>query len=214
MSYLPALLVRTEEELAAKLSHVTVDIEEFMETTGQEHHALHVDIILPEFGKTHSSEPTLAYDILLTSIIARFEGERLRLNIHLMGQADEALAVAQWILANLNDTRVYGEIYLPFYSYDNLELVDHRNWLVGTWYDKSQWDLETEFVSGEILLMTVLAGHSGQVGDTTLKQSAHLVADKHPEYNWIFDGGWKKDESPLEDNREIAVNTDYWSTLH
>lgn len=213
MAYLPAILVRNEEELFSKLNRIPTNIDTFVEQTGQDHYALHVDVILPDFALAHKAETTYDYQKMLLVIVEKFQGQSLRLNIHLMGEHHESHQAAQWILSTLSDIKVYGEIYLPFFAYTDFVVAEHTNWLVGEWYDKGLWNTKTEFQSAEVLLMTVTAGYAGQSSDEVLQSQALLVADAHPEYCFILDGGWKKEFNPPEFNRELAINSDYWKSL-
>lgn len=213
MSFLPAILVTTKEELQQKLQMFPMDIVAFSDTTGQDHFALHIDIILPEFAKERGCPPTLAFDEMVTMICEHFAGERTRFNIHVMGRADESLAVARWIVKTLVDERLYGEVYVPHYVYNEVKQDDHKNWLVGVWYDKGEWENGVEWIAAENLLMTVQAGYAYQPPDEQLKAEAFDTALASPEYYFVLDGGWKVDQNPNEEHIELVINSDYWKTI-
>lgn len=212
MAFLPALLIRNTEELESYLSKIS-DIDTFMEDTGQDHYAFHLDIILPEFAESNACEPTLVYDELITDFIKFFEGSQLRLNIHIMGEGSESVEVASWIIDTFADRKIFGEIYVPFPTYLEAKKLLHHNWLVGVWYDQGEWNATTKFPNTEVLLMTVKAGFAGQALDLEQKSLAMQIADSQTHVYFVLDGGWRSEESPIEEHIEIAVNSNYWTNL-
>lgn len=213
MSFLPAILVTTEEELDQLLeAQVLMDQEDFCALTEQDHWAFHVDIILPEFARERGCSPTVEHEILLPRLVEYFEGQRIRLNIHIMGRAEESRDTVQWITENLVDDKIFGEIYVPAYAYDQVKQSEHYNWLLGVWYDKGEWEDGVEWKCAENLFMTVRAGYAHQTPEEDLKAKALDMASAFSEYYFVLDGGWKVDENPYEEHIEIAVNSDYWKT--
>ena len=212
MAFLPALLIYTSEELTHKLSQSLADVIEFTEETGQDHFAFHIDLILPEFAKLNQCLPTLDYKDMLKELVEYYKGKQLKLNIHLMGEEYESLESLDWIVSQYEGLPVYGEIYLHHTSYSKSREIVHHAWIIGEWYNINEWSADSVLDSSEILLMTVNAGTSGQPEHLAKKIESFAIADKYPFYNFIMDGGWKVEENPLEKNRQIVVNSQYWNT--
>jgi hypothetical protein len=222
MKILPSLLEYNLQNLAKKISIIQSQKQKFLETTNQSIINLHLDFVLPEFAASREVQPSLGLTETINFLADHFEEENLELTVHLMGlQRDmdksfielqnisqEILPSYSWKIDVFVDQRLYSSWQQEFQS---------KNLNVGVWYDLGNWRNQSFSPGMKYLLMTVLAGKSGQELSLEDTLATFETAKNNPESYFVADGGWKVDildtqEKSLE-NLDIVSYSSFWKEM-
>jgi len=180
--------------------------------TGQKKLSLHLDFVMKHFAQERSALMSLSIDTVLRVLKEYFHGFELDLSLHLMGETEDLYNSLKSVeLYELVDGWQYS-LYVPEKYYSNWKSL-HLNqaYMAGIWYDLDEWK-QAEFHNGSrYLIMTVFAGRSGQKADDKDKNKILEIAKKHPEIDFIVDGGWKIEEDPTMENVRMVSYSSFWS---
>jgi hypothetical protein len=220
MPFLPSLLEYTPQDLESKLKLICSDKESFMKYQKSDDGKiyLHLDFVLPEFalsrGVDHGNLESTVFDL----IEKYFADDQLYLSIHLMG-LDKDLEFSFDFLLDKLSNYVFeydwvGEIFVAKdYVEEFITIEECSNFKVGEWLDLGEWNKESKFeVDENYLLMTVVAGKSGQKLLEEDKSLMFEIAKNIPESNFTVDGGWNLESEPKE-NFKIVSYSSFWKGL-
>jgi pentose-5-phosphate-3-epimerase len=213
---LPSVLTYSDIEAEKKLKYLFTT-EDWKKTAAQEKMiSIHLDIVSKSFAQNRNvlmSQPINS----LWGIIKKysFSNQKYYFSIHLMSNSDDLIEFEKY----------FSEIFVP----DNFILkifvypkyVDYFNKIYakanvefGAWYDLDEWSVETNFQYSSNLIMTVLAGKSGQKKDPIQNQKVQEILRLNNKY-FIVDGGWKTDEINMYDQNKLDIvsSGDFWSKV-
>jgi pentose-5-phosphate-3-epimerase len=175
----------------------------------------HVDVVMNSFAKDRKVMASLGLPTFLETLAKNFPTESLDLSIHLMGLTDD-LVEADKFLRNYHFKPSWNyTVFVPekFVSSFNYHSQIYPNYRVGIWYDLSQWQESKITHQKEIedfLLMTVVAGKSGQKLTQENRQSALDLVQKFPQKKFLVDGGWSVGWKEDFDNLEVVSYSGFW----
>ncbi len=227
MHLIPSLLEYSPAKLKAKLNLIQGKYKQFLELTTQPKDSLdlHLDFVLDQFAKDRSVMASLGLEAVLTELEDRFSSNKLTLSIHLMGSLEDMRLANEFLQGYTFNPSWSYQIYIdpdliPTFRvhellFENVEL--------GIWYDPNDWsDSSTVIPSQSInnyLLMTVVAGKSGQSKSLESVESIIQISKTHPKINFIADGGWKvqdmleiKTKQNLQ-NLKIVSYSSFWQEM-
>lgn len=220
MPFLPSLLEYSPQELESKLELIRKDKEKFMEfqksEVGKIH--LHLDFVLPEFAISRSVEPGNLESKVFELLEQYFAEDQLYLSIHLMGLQNDLEFSFDFLLDKLSkyvfEYDWVGEIFVPKDYIEDFKTIEEcSNFKVGEWLDLGEWDSETKFEPDHnYLLMTVVAGKSGQKLSDENKALTLEIAEQNPESSFTVDGGWNLETQP-KDNLQIVSYSSFWNNF-
>jgi pentose-5-phosphate-3-epimerase len=211
MHLLPSLLEYSPAQLKKKLSLLQAKYGKFLTISGQPKQVLdlHLDFVLPQFAKDRSVMASLGLATVLEELGERFLDNKLILSLHLMGSLEDMLEANQFFTEyTFNPAWTYtifvDESIIPTFRIHELLFA---NVALGIWHDPAEWSTETNKIPSQsiqnYLLMTVVAGKSGQAKTIELENAALTMAQTSPQIEFIVDGGWS-----LEDLQRIGQTQD------
>jgi hypothetical protein len=217
MPFLPSLLEYSPQDLESKLKLICSDKESFLKYQKSEDGKiyLHLDFVLPQFALSRNVEHGNLESIVFESLEKYFADDELYLSIHLMGLEKDLEFSFDFLLDKLSNYVFeydwVGEIFVSREYVDEFKTIEEcSNFKIGEWLDLGQWDRETVFETSEnYLLMTVVAGKSGQKLLDEDKNSMFEIAKNNPESNFTVDGGWNLESEP-KDNLKIVSYSNFW----
>jgi len=222
--FLPSLLEYSAQNLQQKLDLIQTNFAKFQTLTKQKNPDqinFHLDFVLPVFAKEREVKPSLDLKTVLTKLSQTFS-QKLKLSIHLMGLETDLAECNNFFEKYSLPKNFLVEIYLPqqqFYTwkypvFENFNST--KNCKLGLWLDLNQWqefdlsEFSQKHSVQNFLLMTVLAGKSGQKLTTEIQSQVLSIAQKYQNYHFILDGGWQIEfESNLK-NLEIVSYSSFW----
>ena len=219
MIFLPSLLEYNPTELTHKLKLITQNTKDFLRLQQSEEIInLHLDFVLPKFAKSRGVKSSNDIQTVFELLSKHFDQQHLNLSIHLMAtwedmEDNEGLIsfLANW---GFDQPDFEGTIFVDG---EQLEFVDYlpeiSNFKCGTWLDLGQWQEYSFEAKQNYLLMTVVAGQSGQKLDSSVADKALQIATNNRESNFIFDGGWSvlnQTETNLN-NVDIVSYSSFWT---
>jgi hypothetical protein len=217
MPFLPSLLEYSEQDLESRLKSIVAGKKKFMDfqksVDGKIY--LHLDFVLPEFAVSRSVQHGNLEEVVFDLLEKYFLEDQLFLSIHLMGLHNDIEYSFDFLLERLSryvfENDWVGEIFVPAeYIEEYKSIQECSNFKIGEWLDLGQWNAKTTFEADEnYLLMTVLAGKSGQQLSNENKNLAFEVASNNPESNFTVDGGWNL-ESETKQNLKIVSYSSFW----
>jgi hypothetical protein len=217
MPFLPSLLEYTPQDLETKLKLICADKESFLRYQKSEDGKiyLHLDFVLSEFALSrnvgHGNIESTVFDL----IEKYFADDQLYLSIHLMGLEKDLEFSFDFLLDKLSNYVFeydwVGEIFVARDFVDEFKTIEEcSNFKVGEWLDLGEWNKETKFETNEnYLLMTVVAGKSGQKLLEEDKNLMFEIANTYPESIFTVDGGWNLELEPKE-NLKIVSYSSFW----
>jgi hypothetical protein len=220
MPFLPSLLEYTPQNLESKLKLICSDKESFMKYQKSDDGKiyLHLDFVLPVFALSRDVDHGNLESEVFELLEKYFADDQLYLSIHLMG-LDEDLEFSFAFLLDKLSNYVFeydwvGEIFVAKdFVEEFITIEECSNFKVGEWLDLGQWNKDSEFERDEnYLLMTVVAGKSGQKLEEENKNLMFEIAKNNPESNFTVDGGWSLESDPKE-NLKIVSYSSFWKGL-
>jgi len=213
--FLPSLLEYSVEELRRKCLFIQQHKATVLDLTHQQTLSLHLDSVLPEFAKSRAVMTSLSIQTVLDVLAEFFQDQPLILSIHLMGETEDMIDVYKvfeqynlpkhWqitILVSETSRLVFETLF-----------ANKKHVNVGTWLDLSEWGQYNFQPKKDYLLMTVLAGKSGQIRKDIDKNAVVAIAKKNAESKFIVDGGWLVDEQFHQKNMEIVSYSSFWKAI-
>ena len=217
--FLPSLLEYSTESLQQKLDLITIEITKFKQltkTTGSDQISLHLDFVLPQFAKDRSVMKSLSPQSVFDTLETSFKDKQLSLSLHLMGDSEDLSEVYRFFESyNFNPKWEY--LFFVPEKYSNLwqtaQFSQQKNIKTGIWLDLNEWQSNDLKASGDYLLMTVLAGKSGQKLTDEIKNKVLGLTKNHTEKNFILDGGWSVDNSDYPENVKVVSYSSFWKNF-
>ncbi len=217
----PSLLEYSPEALQKKLDTLAEHAEYVATLQSGNSLSLHLDFVLEFFAKDRNTMMSLSLAKTLAVIGNNLKNKPLNLSIHLMGSTEDLLQAyrffefyhvpEKWTL-----TVYVPEKYTSTWRNSALESNSRDRVTIGTWYDLDEWQNLQNLspITTNFLLMTVMAGKSGQKSDEQTKSQAIILSDLYSEQYFILDGGWKMSESEeVGPNTQIISYTDFWDSI-
>jgi pentose-5-phosphate-3-epimerase len=214
MKILPSLLEYSEAEIIKKIG--------LLASKSPAPYDLHLDFVFQEFARDRSVMASLTPKTVFTILEIYFAKKKCNLTIHLMGDLSD-LEIAWKFFDKYQFNSKWD--YLIFVPPNNTNLWSnlsskHKNLKTGIWLDLDKWmNLRTtefqEFFSQNkeitnYLIMTVMAGKSGQKLLELNKNKAIELVKENPNLNFILDGGWSTNLSYDFNNLSVVSYTDFW----
>jgi len=228
--FLPSVLECSEQVVEKKLEMVIEKIEtvySLLKIQKDIPLPFHLDFVLPQFAKDRSVMKSLSPETILGILEKFFSSQRLSLTIHLMGNVQDIFESYKffndysfnpnWQYLIFVDSNYFKSWVNSSFANLNLDNLD-----LGIWYDKGEWEnLESFNLNQELeidcqnyLLMTVLAGKSGQKLTPQIKDLALQKTIQNPNKKFILDGGWSvEEEENISQNTEIVSYTSFWNQI-
>ena len=213
MIFIPSLLEYSTDDLQKKIDLIQTRSDKFYELTNQTELSLHLDFVLPEFAKQRGVKPSLNIRMVLGKIKSSFGNKQMNLSIHLMGsKQDEKEAIE--LLSNISIPAEYiATIFVSQHTTEEILPSLPFGWIVAKWYDLGSWTNET-FKPGQVsLLMTVVAGKSGQKIVLSNKLEALLLIKNNPKHYFLVDGGWSINSNEKAPNLQIITHSSFWKEM-
>jgi hypothetical protein len=175
----------------------------------------HVDVVMPSFAKDRKVMASLGLSDFLECLSQQFLGQKLDLSIHLMGLTDDLVQAAGFLKnysfnPSWNYTVFVPEKFLSSFDYHG---KIYPNYKVGIWYDLGDWSeviIKTQTEVDDFLLMTVLAGKSGQKLTPKNRQNALETVQKFPQKKFLVDGGWEVGWNKSIPNLQVVSYSGFW----
>jgi pentose-5-phosphate-3-epimerase len=227
MYIIPSLLEYSTSQLSSRLNLIQNKYKIFQNITGQPKEVLdlHLDFVFPQFAKDRAVMTSLSLDTVLEELEQRFGNNQLILSLHLMGALEDLQSANQFL-----QTYTFNPIWRYHIFVEDKLIPTFRihemifeNVQLGIWYDPSDWatkniQIPTQSISN-YLLMTVIAGKSGQSKQPEISNKALEMATSHPKLDFIIDGGWSVDEiSKIKatqnlTNLKIVSYSSFWQEI-
>ncbi len=222
MLFLPSLLEYSTASLQTKLELIKDNLTKFqaVQKSADQKIYLHLDFVLPDFAASRfvqsGNDPKIVFDL----IDSHFYGQKVVCNSHFMGLTNDIKGVLAFFKSyswNLNWEYILyvGQEFLQdfeqFKKFDNLK--------VGIWLDLDQYNVETKFELSDYLLMTVLAGKSGQKLAIDTRSKTLEIVKQNPNINFTIDGGWSVDDEVSElslkqkNNLSVVSYSSFWKAF-
>lgn len=222
MQFYPSILEYSKIQLDNRLTQVSQNLNVFRQIQNPDLDDLnlvkigfHVDVVMTSFAKDRKVMASLRLQTFLETLAKNFPAQSLDLSIHLMGLADDLVEVDKFLRNyNFNPSWNYT-IFVPekFVNSFMYHSQIYPNYKVGIWYDLGEWQ-ESKIKQNEqienFLLMTVVAGKSGQKLTQENKQNALSLVQKFGTKKFLVDGGWSVDWNEDFDNLEVISYSGFW----
>jgi hypothetical protein len=232
MPFLPSLLEYSRERLNAKLTEVKNRLPDFLQIQNSLNNedkndtlktvdeagaiAFHLDFVLPYFARDRKVMTSLGLESVLKELETHFNDFSLDLSIHLMGTSEDLFEAQKFFVDyNFKNNWKYT-VFVPekytstFWPQTQL----FTNYKVGIWYDLNDYNITKIKQNKDIenyLLMTVLAGKSGQKLDGQKQALCLDLCAKFPQKKFIVDGGWGVDFRTDLNNLEVVSYSSFWN---
>ncbi|MEI6729467.1 MAG: hypothetical protein WCK98_07555 [bacterium] len=226
MPFLPSLLEYSRESLNRKLNEVKSRIEDFKEIQNSLNSAtkpgdslsFHLDFVLPYFAKDRKVMTSLGLESVLNELEQEFSDYKLDLSIHLMGTSEDLFEAHKFLLDYHFKPNWLYTVFVPekYTSTFWPQTQVFTNYKVGIWHDLNDYNIakiEQETNIENYLLMTVVAGKSGQKLDTKKQQLCLQLCTNFSEKKFIVDGGWGIDFRTDLDNLEVVSYSSFWKAF-
>jgi pentose-5-phosphate-3-epimerase len=225
MPFIPSLLEYSATELESKLLLIknnSVEFAKIQKSTDSRTH-LHLDFVLPQFAQSRGVEPGNSPEVVFDLISKYFKNSKVVCNAHFMGLKKDNLQLQEYF--KNYDFNPNWEYILHFGSEFAQDFRDfersNSNVQFGVWLDLGDWNDEydvDEHKTHNILLMTVIAGKSGQKLTPQNRLKALQFAIKNSNLNITIDGGWSVTDELLElkDSKKqptIVSYSSFWKEL-
>lgn len=208
----PSLLEYSIPQLKVLFESVQTNTDKFITLAQQDKLTFHLDFVLKRFAQARGNLMSIEPKSFFPLLEEFFGGQQLRLTIHFMGEVEDLLHVYSYLDNYQWNSNWEYTIFVPEKYRDNwAEDFTQDNVQVGVWYDLGEWQ-EAEFEDDiDYLLMTVVAGKSGQKATDEDKSHTLRIAQDNPESRFIVDGGWKLEENNDMDNLGIVSYSSFWN---
>jgi pentose-5-phosphate-3-epimerase len=213
MIILPSLLEYSQESLISRLDSIFENTESFKQITKQTNsnaYSLHLDFVLPQFAKDRSVMTSMSLDSVFTTL-RHFSNKPFHFSIHVMGSVEDLLEAYTFFQTFTWTGPWKITVFVPEKYYTNWHAtIAKENLTIGIWYDVNEWESKRLKPDISYLLMTVIAGKSGQKLTPEMRVKALKKVRNNPRSRFILDGGWGIDEKEAATNLEIVSYTSFW----
>jgi pentose-5-phosphate-3-epimerase len=216
--FLPSLLEYSYENLSHKLyliNQFSARYRELSKNPDSLSFDLHLDFVLPQFAKDRAVMKSLSPAIVFDYLDRVFENKPLNLSVHLMGNTQDLFDVYKFFEHHKFNTNWNYLVFIPekyTFSWENADFSEQNdNLKIGVWYDLEEWQNKSFGNSDDFLLMTVLAGKSGQKLTPEIAQATLKITNENPKKEFILDGGWSIETTNCPSNVQIVSHASFWS---
>lgn len=221
MKFIPSLLEYSKERLIQKLDLVANNLAIFkkLQHTG-DLISFHLDFVLPQFAKDRKVMTSLGLSTVLELLEKYFKDTKLDLSVHFMGTLEDLYEVNDFLKDQSFNSNWKYTFYVPanFTTTFAYHAQIFSNVEIGIWFDKDNWDLKTikdnTDNTTKFLLMTVVAGKSGQKLEQAEIDKIDQICRQLPSCHFLADGGWSVDSKLELDNLEIISYTSFWDRFY
>lgn len=210
---LPSLLEYSTEELESKLAILHQYPSKIKKLTKQRSLSLHIDWVMKYFAQSRSTMMSLDAESVLTTLLRFYSTKKLTLSIHCMGDSEDLLFAYRFFEKYKFNNKWDYTIYVQEKYFNLWKSAFHLHTKIGIWYDLDEWQEADFYPQYHYLLMTVLAGKSGQVSSEQSQKMALDICRNNMESSFILDGGWKINQDIGLDNCMIVSYSDFWKTV-
>ncbi len=186
MKFIPSLLECSEYDLEKKIDILKKN----------KYHNIHLDFVGKYFARNRKTLYSLSFKNVFDYLKKYFWNTKCDFSIHLMLEKEDILDYlkeiqtvdisSKWQLSLFISDRYFDIFVNSLINYD---------FEFGIWFDKDQWinvDFDN-YIVNNFLLMTVIAGKSGQKLDNKYKKILLEKVKKYKNKNFYADGGWSID---------------------
>lgn len=216
-NFLPSLLEYTENALLEKLQLLCQKEELVLKITKQSVFSLHLDFVFPKFAKKRGVVKSLDLETVFTNLKNYWSGKKLQISVHLMA-LEKDLKIFEAFSYKLSLPKDWQVVWYIDWKLANkslffLEKLQSYNSKIGYWFDLLEWTNYKFLTDQNYLLMTVLAGKSGQTRQALTRKLALKIIENFSDSQFILDGGWSLQEELNFSNLQIVSYSSFWSTL-
>ena len=211
----PSLLEYSVESLQQKLDLLDQHRKYVSSLQSADILSLHLDFVLPQFAKDRSVMTSLKPHTVLENLNHKYRKSRINLTIHLMGELEDMLESFAYFDQHDFNTKWKYTVLLPekFVSNWRSQIKkSQKNVVFGVWYDLGECKDKSFKIAQTYLLMTVLAGKSGQQLTQSIKETTKKLTLDFPNVHFILDGGWQIGEKSGK-NVDIVSHSSFWKSL-
>jgi pentose-5-phosphate-3-epimerase len=220
MIYLPSLLEYSDFQLQKKIDDVKNNLNLFSSlqdsnTKKTKQISFHLDFVLPQFAKDRKVMTSIGLKAVLEKLKSSFIDFELDLSIHLMATVEDLIEVKDFFekyefIKNWKYIIFVDQNYTKTILNKKLENVK-----IGIWCDLGSWSQKIidQTETNNFLLMTVLAGKSGQKLEPEIKQSVLKLVKANPQKSFIIDGGWSLGFEEKIQNLQIVSYSGFWKVF-
>jgi pentose-5-phosphate-3-epimerase len=212
---LPSLLEYSIEKLEFKINLLKKHKIPISRFQSQKNIAIHLDFVLPQFAKDRAIMCSLGLKSVFDLLLSHYNEEKIDLSIHLMGTLEDLSEAYKFFETYEFKTEWNFLILVPekyTESWNTNIKKTTKNLRIGVWYDLDQWQKKVFEKRTTNLLMTVLAGKSGQKLETTTKELVESLVKSYPDSRFIVDGGWQVDDK-VYINTDVVSYSSFWKSL-
>jgi pentose-5-phosphate-3-epimerase len=219
---LPSFLEYSPESLQVKLDKVLNQETNFRLSTNQsktEYLEFHLDFVMENFAKDRSVLKGLDLETTLTQIENTFPKKNLDLSIHLMGDIQDLFEARKYLEEYSFNQGYNYTVFVPEKFTKEFKKLEKNNVKIGIWYDLGEWSQEKIEANPGIkdyLLMTVIAGKSGQKLNDDTKEKVLDLTSKFLDKYFILDGGWSLDDEAAnrdKSNLRFVSYSSFWKSF-
>jgi hypothetical protein len=211
MPFLPSLLEYSPQNLQARLITILDNKHKFLEFQKSKTITLHLDFVLPEFAESRGVTAGNSPEIVFENIRKVFGNQPLILNTHFMGLNGDMGEVFDFLEEFEMESEWKMTVFVDEKYINKFNNLASSRLTVGQWLDLGEYDAETELFEGNnYLLMTVVAGKSGQKLTEEVKNTALQIVKNNPEVGFTIDGGWSVDFELTDPNLNIVSYSSFW----
>jgi pentose-5-phosphate-3-epimerase len=212
---LPSLLEYSIESLETKINLLKKHKTPISRFQNQKNIALHLDFVLPQFAKDRSVMTSLSLKSVFETLETHYQAEKIDLSIHLMGSVEDLVEAYTFFETFEFKPEWNFLILVPEKYTESWKLnikKETKNLRIGAWYDLGEWQDKVFELKSTNLLMTVLAGKSGQKLELETKENVEKLVKSYPNTRFIVDGGWHVDDQ-IFTNTDIVSHSSFWKNL-
>ncbi len=212
MPFLPSLLEYTPQNLEIKLELIKDNLKDFriIQKSSDNKIHLHLDFVLQQFAINRNIEPSNSLQIVFNMVNKYFGDQKIVCNCHFMGSFIDIMEILTY-LKTKEATKEFNSNweYMFYFGKDMIGMIgyfdsmnNNKNLKAGLWLDFDEWEIlkfsENFFNIKNYLLMTVIAGKSGQKLTSNNRSQALEIIKNNSDLNFTIDGGWSVGDELLE----------------
>lgn len=221
MLFIPSLLEYSLVQLETRLQLVKNNLAAFQKIQNSKSDiSFHLDFVMPQFAKDRHVMCSMGLESVLNSVDEYFAEKEVNLSIHLMGTAEDLYQALDFFKVYEFNPKWQYTVYVPanFTSTFSYLTAIFKNLEIGVWLDKNEWNLDNITIISEnikkFLLMTVVAGKSGQKLEQYKIDEVKQLCEKLPKIHFLVDGGWSVESNLEFSNLEIVSYTSFWKQFN
>ena len=169
---------------------------------------LHLDFVLSQFAKDRNPIlASLSPNEVFNCLKLKFPKQKLDLTIHIMGELEDLPKAWQYFETLRKPKQWNMTLFLPYNQAISWRRT-FKKYKIGAWIDLKQWcDLDEATKKSKaklfdlkyidsVLVMTVVAGKSGQKLTLEVEANLNKLIQKNPQFTtFVIDGGWDQEKA-------------------